>query len=200
MDLSISKHNSKLGKITSFSIVAGDTCPGKTTLCTKACYVTGYYKQYPPVRKAYDGNLDLVLTTDWKVDIIRELSKTRRKVFRIHVSGDFFSPKYILEWIFIIAMFPHIRFLAYTRSWRVPRLRQELRKLRELPNVSLFASCDAEAYEAPLGWRKAWMGKPIGQVGKTTIMCPGYGPKELTCDKCLMCFKASSPDVWFPIH
>ena len=198
----ISSSNSKLGRVPNWSLPPMETCPGSTSLCRAACYVggkKGYYKQYPSVRKAYSRNLADVTASDWSVDVMRYLSKHRPAKFRIHVSGDFHRAGYIRTWARIAAMFPGTKFLAFTRSWRVARLRKALEQLRQLPNIQLFASLDAEAFQAPEGWRKAWMGQPVENSGKT-IMCPGYGPSELLCDACGLCFRPAAVNVYFPIH
>lgn len=194
----ISLGNVKLGPIPNWSIPAGETCPGQTSLCAGRCYVKNYTRVYKSAAVAYSRNNDSVLLTDWTVEIMRFLSRRKPSAFRIHVSGDFFSRSYIAGWEKTVRLFPETRFLAYTRSWRVPRLRRALETLRALPNVQIFASCDPEAHGAPAGWRRAWMGSPTDD--SRTTLCPGYGPKELTCAECKLCFRASRVNVHFPIH
>jgi hypothetical protein len=78
------------------------------------------------------------------------------KVFRIHVSGDFYSAAYTRKWIQIVKALPEVQFYAYTRSWRVETIKPALEELRTLPNMQLFASMDATIDEpAPEGWRVA---------------------------------------------
>jgi len=196
--ITVSRENSKIGKIPNFSLPAGETCPGRTKACASVCYAEKYCKVFTSADRAYAKNLDKVLTQDgWQMPIIKLLARTSPKYFRIHVSGDMFSPKYIQEWGNIIRMFPQTRFLAFTRSWRLARLRKELDKLRQLPNAQIIASCDMEAHNAPDSWRRAYMGKP--ETG-SAILCPGYGKGELTCDNCGICFKPLKANVYFPIH
>jgi hypothetical protein len=209
----ISKRNIKLGEIPNWSLPPKESCPGRTedTVingvlekgCSDLCYVggrAGYLRVFKSAGVAYEKNLDSVLLNpEWKVEVMRFLSKRQPPIFRIHVSGDFFSPKYIGEWGQIMAMFPNTRFLAYTRSWRLPRLRKELNRLRnQQANFSCFASLDGVAHNAPKGWRQAWMGQP--RTEEKAVLCPGYGPKELTCDKCTLCFRDNKVNVYFPIH
>ena len=198
MSFVISPGNSKLGKIPSISLPPGETCPGQTEACAKACYASKYMKVFTSTARAYSSNLDSVLTEDWQVVVIRKLAKTQPAKFRIHVAGDFFSVGYIQAWTKIAGMFPKTQFLAYTRSWRVPKLRRALEPFRALPNVVLFASCDEQAWRAPRGWKNAHMGIPT--YPQDSILCPGYGPKELQCDACGLCFRKLGPDVHFPIH
>ncbi len=208
----ISDGNTKLGLLPNWSVSPKATCPGRTfdtivagTLvkgCDSLCYVggdQGYIKVFKTAGAAYEKNLDeVLLDSDWTVPVMRYLSKRKPKLFRIHVSGDFFSPKYIKAWESVIAMFPDTMFLAFTRSWRLPRLRKELNRVRKMDNVSMFASVDGIANNVPEGWKKAWMGKPVGT--QHAVLCPGYGPKELTCDKCNLCFRSNAPNVYFPVH
>ena len=198
----ISDSNSKLGKVPNWSTSPVVTCPGATELCKSTCYVggrKGYLKVYPSARVAYAANTVAVnLSTDWSVGVMRYLSKHRPAMFRIHVSGDFHRAVYVKTWARIATMFPGTRFLAFTRSWRVARLRPSLETLRALPNVQLIASLDTEAHDAPNAWRKAWMGSPVS--GHSATLCPGYGPAELQCDACGLCFRPVPINVYFPIH
>ena len=197
--VTLSKKNLKLGVMLNFSLVCGESCPGKTDLCSGLCYAAKYGKCFPSTEVAYAKNLDLTLMDpNWAMPIIKTLAKQNPKYFRLHVSGDFYGPKYIQDWFRIMALFPKTMFLAFTRSWRLPRLRKELNLLRKLPNVQIIASCDDEANNSPSGWRTAYMGKPANTEGY--IMCPGYGPAELECASCGICFKAMKANVWFPIH
>lgn len=198
----ISESNAKLGKIPNWSLPPKVTCPGSTPECREACYVggkTGYYKMYPSVRKAYGDNLrSVTLDNLWTIDAIKALAKNP-KYFRIHVSGDFHKVDYINKWVNICKAFPKTQFLAFTRSWRVKRLVKALETLKSLPNVQIIASLDKSTErEAPNGYRLASMGKPT--ISARFVMCPGYGPKELKCDECGICFRNNSTNVWFPIH
>lgn len=198
--ITLSDFNIKLGKMPNFSLQAGESCPGQTKACAGVCYAKKYGKCFPSTGVAYAKNLKLtLLDPNWMAPIITMLEKKAPKYFRIHVSGDFYGPKYIQDWVRICKAFPGTKFLAFTRSWRLPRLRKELNALRGLPNVQVIASMDDEAHNAPEGWRTAYMGQPANPKGPT-IKCPGYGPKELTCSECGVCFKALKCNVWFPIH
>ena len=199
----ISLENAKLGKIPSWNLPPRESCPGSTKLCRETCYVggkSGYLNIYKSAGLAYERNLDATLDGSWKVEILRFLSKRQPEAFRVHVSGDFFSSSYIDAWSEIVAMFPATKFYAYTRSWRVPRLRAALSRLQAMPNMVLFASCDSESGPAPSRWiRKAWMGQPEETTEKP-LMCPGYGPRKLSCETCKICVKGSAKNIWFPIH
>lgn len=67
------------------------------------------------------------------------------KILRVHVSGDFYSVAYIKKWYRIVRDSPDVTFFAYTRSWRLPAMRQELLRLAALPNFFLWWSVDRES-------------------------------------------------------
>lgn len=198
--ITLSLSNTKLGRMPNFSLVCGVTCPGQTVACAEVCYAEKYGKCFPSTMVAYSKNLDLTLMDDnWAMPIIKHLARMAPAYFRIHVSGDFYRPKYIQDWGKIIAMFPSTRFLAFTRSWRIPRLRKELNALRKLPNVQIIASLDDEAHNAPEGWRLAYMGEPAERP-RGFIKCLNFGPAKLKCDACGVCFKPLKANIWFPLH
>lgn len=158
--------NSKLGfGVTTYSRISGDpttrhvsgmgldtlahpegTCPGATKECSAICYatrITGDLIEYVYRR---NGGPDVPPIPD------------ETQILRIHVSGDFDSPVYIVNWIKRLRDRPDVTCWAYTRSWRVPELLPFLEVLRALPNVQLFASMDPSCEDVPPdGWRRAWI-------------------------------------------
>jgi len=149
--VTISRGNIKLGKIFNFSLPCKDTCPGKTTLCEEICYVDGFHRS---AREAYQRNYEASLLSTFHAEVIAKLRRVRSrdKVFRIHVSGDFYTQVYIQKWILIARALPDWKFFGYTRSWRVPEFLPHLERLRSLPNVVLYASTDSPQEEGQPGW------------------------------------------------
>lgn len=214
----ISPSNIKLAGIPSFSTPPIETCPGRTAACSGCdgcrpapadsapapkgyCYIMKMIAARPSIGISYNRNLDAVLQGNFIVPAARWISKHSPSEFRFGVGGDFFSRSYIQQTRQLVTMFPNVRFMAFTRSWRIPRLRRELETLRALPNFVLIASQDSETEPAPAGWRRAYAGKPARPArGRRLIMCPGYGPQALTCKQCLLCFRPSNVDIYFPIH
>jgi hypothetical protein len=153
--ITISPGNTKLGKMPNFSIPAGDTCPGKSDFC-KGCYAQKGFFQMPRLKSSYAQNLEVTQEDSFVDAMIAHIQQATRKVkvFRIHVSGDFYSATYTRKWVQIIKALPSVQFYAYTRSWRVETIRAALEELRALQNMQLFASMDATSIEpAPEGWR-----------------------------------------------
>lgn len=145
--------NSKLGSaIFTFSLPAVATCPGRTAACSAVCYATRGHFRRPSVQEKFAANLKATRRKNFVERMVMELDILRAKKVRIHVSGDFYSQRYIRKWRQIVRRLPWVRFYAYTRSWRVPRLVNELEALASLPTVSIWLSADAQTGMPPKKW------------------------------------------------
>jgi len=118
MSISISKGNTKTGRIPAFSLPPIKSCPN-CDACKKDCYALKAWRQYPGTRKAWQGNLDAVQSdlASWESEMISRINRMKAKFFRIHVSGDFFSPEYYKAWTRIARACPSTRFLAFTKAF-----------------------------------------------------------------------------------
>ncbi len=132
--LSFGKKNAKLGKIATFSLPAGYSCPFSDRCLSKANKETGKIKDgkntefrcfsasaealYPNVRKSRWNNYDSLKgkSIAQMVSLIQEALPKKKNVVRIHVSGDFFSYDYFLSWIEVAKLNPDKLFYAYTKS------------------------------------------------------------------------------------
>lgn len=221
MTLLLSKPNIKVGKnVRGFSIPADVTCPGATELCRQHCYAKHRRFANNIVSSANEKRLSRAESREFAREMIETINRLRRRsLVRIHVSGDFYSAAYVRKWIAIIKACPETRFWAYTRSWRLPRLRKALRELAELPNMSLWWSTDRETHREsgrPPRWknvRVAWMLVPedcdrvpayvdlvfrvMRDTRQTTVagkpVCPAENGinqhHEVTCTQCGICYK-----------
>lgn len=217
------KGNLKLGQgVYTYSRVAGNpwlpgntsfgTCPGSTPECEMICYakrITGVvYDQY--VKNSIASEVPPI--------------PEDAKLIRIHVSGDFDSILYIVNWHLRLLNRPDVTVWAYTRSWRVPELLPALELFRTLPNLQLFASMDVSAKEMPpAGWRIAWIdgdpraGVPVGleahspaswhgfqllrtETDTKTLICPEETKSVANCEECGYCFDGKRNDVTFLRH
>ena len=192
----VSKGNDKLGNIPSFSLPSIQTCPYSTSICRRLCYAAKLERIYPNVKKAYSHNLAASSDPLFVQNMIKAIGKS--KVFRIHVSGDFYSVDYIQAWDVIISECPNTMFYAYTRSWQGMDLLPALESLKENKNLVILASVDAETgFDVPQGWRMATMGEqPV-----KTVSCPQQTKKALSCEACKLCFNPkTSANIEFAIH
>lgn len=62
--------------------------------------------------------------------------------FRVHDSGDLFSPAYVMAWYDVCRQLPHIRFWFPTRSWQATNIKWTgpMKLLADLPNVTVRPS------------------------------------------------------------
>ena len=192
--------NSKLGKgIAGFSLPAVSTCPGRTKLCEEICYATSGFFRFKNVKNSLKVSYQASSDEKFANKINEELLRRRSiKAVRIHPSGDFYSSEYTKKWIAIVKANPQVKFWAYTRSWRTPRIIPALKELAAFSNIELFASIDEETkenaktikIETPPSWlRVADVVDTWDQVDNSYVQCPNLKNKSITCAKCTYCFK-----------
>jgi hypothetical protein len=186
--------NAKIGaNVYTYSRLPGGewTCPGATPECERFCYAK---RVSGPVRDVWATN---------SADEIPPPLPDDTRLFRLHVSGDFTSVRYIYAWRERLEARPDVTCWVYTRSWRVPDLMPALEALRALPNVQMFASMDISTSELPpRGWRRAWLSGDarIGADGVRSYVCPEETGAKANCEACRYCFDGKRNDVTFLLH
>ncbi len=205
--IGIVKGNMKLGKhMPNLSQPAVLTCPGATPYCQGApgsgnekhpCY-NDHSLHYPSVQENHVGNYKASFLPDYKDDLLVQVKDATRKhkIFRFHPEGDFYSVKYIHDWIHVVISCPDVTFFGFTRSWRVPNLLPHLDILRMLPNVSLYASTDPTTIEGPPDWNWAAMGVPEDTRFEE---CPHASGAVADCETCIRCADTTIIP-YFPLH
>lgn len=148
----------------SFSLKAGETCPAsKATIrehldeaICSGCYAKGGSYTWDSTINAQNYRLGRILESvaadggdSWVAEMIQEIRKASRKspYFRIHDSGDFFSPAYAELWYRICTALPHVKFWAPTREYLREKMVPALAKLASLPNVTVRPS--AVTFDSP---------------------------------------------------
>lgn len=209
--------NSKLGpSVWQYSLPTISTCPGRTALCSKACYATKGSYLYANVERRLTFNDEHRLSDDWISQVRMQIRLYRIREVRIHTAGDFDTAAYIRNWCEVIRNAPRTLFWAYTRSWCVPELLPELDKLSRLANMQLWFSCDRETgvpprrthvrraylstedsdiprYRVDLVFRSNRRTKQVRLGG--ALVCPAERVSRsknstsprLTCDQCRLC-------------
>ncbi len=170
------------------------TCPGSTEKCESICYAKRVINT-PMVWDVWarNGPEEAILDESLPADA---------KIVRIHVSGDFDTPRYIQHWIKLVLEHPDVQFFGYTRSWRVPELLYDLNRLRGLPNVQLFASVDKSRDELPpADWRRAWL-EDDSRIGMDvpSYVCPEQTGRKANCQECGYCIVGQKNDVTFILY
>ena len=204
--------NSKTGsQIALFNLPRVDTCPGATELCIKHCYVKRS-NRFPTVSPTHQERYRASLEDDFVDRMVGDIVKSGKDVIRIHTAGDFYSEKYIADWVKIARRTPGVAYYAYTRSWRCKKLVRHLNRLRRLPNVQLWWSSDKETGSPPEGMvaymsvddndipqfdatlvfrvRRSTVRKKIGGINVCPLESgrPELKKRGLTCAKCRICF------------
>ena len=218
--------NSKLGPlIYQWSIKAGKkhSCPGESGLCASRCYAKAGFYCMPANEKGMLRNFEFTKNPNFRKWLIAQMKIIQPRVFRIHVSGDFYSPEYLDTWLDVVRQNPRTSFFAYTRSWRVDELFPQLLTLSQLPNADLWFSVDRETGQAPLvpGVRRAYMAiddtdarmafpdcdlvfrdqtKTVMKKANGVQVCPvENGVKtqtKITCTSCGICWKHVAQARW----
>lgn len=197
--------------IHSWSIPAGDTCPGKTEICAQLCYAkTGHFVT-STVQDAHHRNWRQAAAKRFADNMIADIHRTYARVVRIHAAGDFYSVAYTRAWLKIIKACPDVQFYAYTRSWRDHAILPWLKRLAKQPNMALWFSCDRET-GAPRDRKipRAWMmvndqdlppyavdlifrdqHQTVLKKVVGAIVCPYENGTDIpiTCSQCQICFK-----------
>lgn len=96
-----------------------NVCPNAGS-CSSFCYARNGTYNFSNVRSRHIFNLELTLYESDKFTalMIKECTtlKMKNKFVRIHDAGDFYSEKYLRDWIFIIKSCPDVTFYAYTKE------------------------------------------------------------------------------------
>ena len=191
----ISRGNSKLGTLPSFSLPVIVTCPGKTPFCDRFCYgLKGQFTMLM-VKEKNDRRLDATLEKGFVDTIVEEIRKTRAPAFRLHVIGDFYDVEYVEKWIEIILRLPKVIFFGSTRSWRCDFINKALKKLRDLPNVYIKASVDVTDDQDPLG-----CGWSVWSVEGMGVDCPHDYGLVANCYECKRCWTIKNFSVNFKLR
>lgn len=213
--------NQKLGRhlIWSFSLPSGkaDVCVGMTQTCKRVCYAARLESYRPSAAKRYKINLRLSRRRGFVRRIRAFIVANHIRILRIHAGGEFWSRRYTRKWLAIIRRSPKVRFYSYTRSWRVPVIRQVLDEMAAEPNLQLWYSADRDTglpEVVPKRVRVAWLmttaddrpPRPVDLIFRVqslrrtqlaivddTPVCPaedGFRRKHpMTCDQCRTCWR-----------
>ena len=198
--IKISNNNSKMGGIPSFSLPSGITCSKEAcaTCYTHGCYAHKIEKLRPNVLRSYQENYNECLHNLAAVEqffMYYFKAACSPRLFRIHVSGDFYSADYFHMWLRIAAANPNTTFLAFTKQYEM--IKNDLGQLPD--NFKLVWSAWPNV-EIPADVRKtlpiAWMQDGTeSRIPDGAIQCVG------DCQACnAKCWTLHGNDVVFRKH
>lgn len=190
----ISKGNTKVGKVGNISLTPISSCVGCGHICGKDCYAMRSYRQYPQVRAAWDANYHQAVENlaGYFEDVLKALNKYKGEFFRWHVGGDIISFKYFNMMVRVAVMFPHIKFLCFTKQYTIVNLwSTDSNGWKQQPIPSnlqvVFSAWPGLEMKNPFLFPVAYMddGTETRLTG-TEIPCAG------SCENCGMCWSLSS--------
>ena len=79
----LSEGNSKIGKIHSFSLPAGHTCPGRTEACESVCYAKRGRYRTPTIKNALGRSMEAVKSALFVMWMLFEIGVRRVRTLRI---------------------------------------------------------------------------------------------------------------------
>lgn len=174
----ISEPNLKVGA-KSFST----TCEGTCTVC----YARRIVQRFLKTRHVWEENL----VATHKPDFVHKMSELLKheKVFRIHVSGRFYSDNYFLRWCEIARRNPGILFWAYDGgellSLDIIKQRPKNFKLVKSHRGIVNTAKEIDAIKIPPGW------DGISIISERFNNCPAIADKRHRikcvshCKKCM---------------
>lgn len=183
-DAYVSRGNRKMSRLL-WALPALQTCHWSTPECRDNCYARKAERAYPDCLPCRQRNWRAAESPDFVDVMVTIIRAQRRRRFRIHESGDFYSQAYVDKWISIAKALPSVRFLAFTKAFALDFSRRP-------PNFTVIWSVWPDTIaQVPTGPR-AYAGDcaPRGAVE-----CHGK------CDACGACWHADANfKVHFKIH
>ena len=128
------------------SMPARGSCPYAGE-CLKGCYAQSGKQALRDAVRAYQENLDMYKEHSFFTKLDDELYKICLKAekdhktvyIRLHDSGDFFSYRYLCDWLAFMTRYPDVHFYAYTKS--IPYMESARKQGLIPPNFTYVYSC-----------------------------------------------------------
>ena len=206
----------------------GSICYGNDG-CNDGCYAyeRGFYKmdnvkrtqqaRFDWTRESLRSAAGIALWIATMIQAILWATSKKEKVFRIHDSGDFFSPAYIRMWFEVCRQLPEVQFWAPTRVWQQPTsndrvnglkafkivgqddaFMSELLKLAALPNVTIRPSA-LNFDDAPPSVPGLHAGSGASKADFVGYECPAQA-QENNCGACRVCWSEKTLPVTYHKH
>jgi hypothetical protein len=187
----------------SWSLQAGDTCPGSINPLTKEvievcadCYAkTGFYRM-ENVKAPRLSNRKDWKRIDWADDMVAALDNERW--FRWFDSGDIYTAALAQKIYEVARRTPWCNHWIPSKSYNIPKIRYWLDRLKELPNVSVRFSSPSTN-----GVYTSEHGSVVVQSVIDTIsgakMCDAY-TRGGKCGPCRACWDSSINLIVYPLH
>ena len=201
MPILLSKASKMPGK--SWSLQAGDTCPGSINPLTKEvievcadCYAKSGFYRMDNVKAPRLSNRKDWKRIEWADDMVQALDNERW--FRWFDSGDIYTAALAQKIHEVARRTPWCNHWIPSKSYNIPKIRYWLDRLRELPNVSVRFSSPSTH-----GEYSSEHGSVVVQSVTDTIqngkMCDAY-TRGGKCGPCRACWDSSINLIVYPLH
>jgi hypothetical protein len=202
----------------SWSLPAGEACPwklgGPGSICGDCYAMKGSYQQYPFVLRAQRARFawvrECLKTPEGTTTFVKILGDAIAKgskggYFRVHDSGDLFSPAYVWAWVRIVQSLPDIKFWFPTRSWRPltsHKVSPATKLVWELALLALAAEPNVTVRPSALFFNAPAPRISGLQAGSTAVDGEGFScpaPRQgNSCGDCRACW--DKPEVAISYH
>lgn len=133
--ITLSNGNTKIDRECLIFNIPTTVCNGEGKQCPK-CYAVKSEKMYKQVLPSRINNYNKSKSNKFVENISAQIKSSRKKYFRIHESGDFYSQIYINKWKEVIQNNPEKMFFAFTKKYR----KFDFSEIEALPNFNLIIS------------------------------------------------------------
>jgi hypothetical protein len=197
--ISISRGNSKLGKVLNVSFPPGVGCVKAG--CYKDCYARKAYRLYPSVVMAWGDNYRIWYrcqasnsTAFWEA-IRKAIGNEKPKFFRWFVGGDIPNQCFLGYMELIAENFPKVKFLCFTKHYEYDyaQVPQNLKVI--LSTWPRYRLPNRRGIKELMSW--AWIEsdkKRLAASGRQAVHCKGQ------CDACNYRCWDTKKDVVFKRH
>jgi len=188
---------SKLDGIRSWSLQAGETCPGAIGADACAgCYAMGGNYRYPNVKAPRIHNKEDWKRDEWIDDMVKSLDSDR--YFRWFDSGDVYSLALAEKILEVMKRTPWVKHWIPTRMGKFAKFAPVLSRIASLDNVSLRFSSDSIMgdYSPEHG---STIFPTIDHVTNGVKPCMAY-ENEGKCNGCRSCWDKSIPVIGYIAH
>ena len=203
MPVLLSKASKMPGK--SWSLQAGDTCPGSINKITKEviqvcqdCYAkTGFYRMENVIRPREHNRKDWK-RPEWTDDMVQALDTER--YFRWFDSGDVYSAALGQKIYEVIRRTPWCHHWLPSKSYTIPKIRYWLDRIKTLPNASVRYSSPSTHGEYTLEHGSVVVQNVSDVIHKSDVkMCDAY-TRGGKCGSCRACWDKNVSLVVYPLH
>lgn len=199
---------SKLDGIKSWSLMAGDTCPGSydsngnvVEVC-KACYAKGGNYRFKNVKTAREINKLAWKNDDFESLMIKALQDSR--YFRWFDSGDMYSLKLAKKIYNIMVATPWVNHWIPTKMYKFKKFHDILNQMNDLPNVSIRFSADSLIGETlnkdyPQ-FNNSTVIESLNDVPNNVFPCLAYTFDDNACNGCRECWNKNTRTIAYVAH